>query len=39
MSWQDIAAELFADFIESNIIGKSTLEIRDRQKKYLKAYG
>lgn len=39
MSWRDIADELVADMLESNVIGKSTLLVRERQKKYIKAYG
>lgn len=39
MSWKDIADELVADLIESNVIGKSTLIVREKQKSYIKAYG
>lgn len=39
MSWKDIADELVADLIESNIIGKSTLWVKERQKNYIKVFG
>lgn len=39
MSWKDIADELVADLLESNIVGKSTIWIKEKQKKYIKAYG
>ena len=39
MSWKDIADELVADFLESNVIGKSTLWVREKQEKYIKSYG
>lgn len=39
MSWKDIADELFADMIETNVIGKSTLYVREKQNKYIRAYG
>lgn len=39
MSWKDIADELFADLIESNVIGKSTTWIREKHNRYVKVYG
>lgn len=39
MTWKDIADELVADMLESNVIGRSTLLIREKQNKYIKAYG
>lgn len=39
MSWKDIADELIADLLESNVIGKSTQWIREKQSRYIKAFG
>lgn len=39
MSWKDIADELIADLLESNVIGKSTQWIREKQSRYVKAFG
>ncbi len=39
MSWKDIADELVADLLESNVIGKSTQWVREKQSRYIKAFG
>lgn len=39
MTWQEIASELVCDLVESDVIAISTRWIRERQKKYVRAYG